>query len=590
MKYWHPVVEPGVTEKHIRFDTRIIHGGLEFDEYPDELLRMLAHAGITTIKVYLDDAWKNESLRNDINGTMLRAKAWGLDTSCYTPHIFKNTMHPDEPGAFAFYESLYGKLVEVFPHFNQLQVVGECCEFPSKDPRTTGQSFRLSAPDEEKLSPGWFPCNDYYKFITMLRDVIKKHNPNVELVFWTYNWGWAEEELRLDMIRKVPVDITMMATFEMFHKEEIAPGVIEESTDYTLWTIGPSEYFVSEAKLHKKMGRRMISMTNSGGNTWDTGVVPFLPAPQRWIRRWKAVTDAQDTWRLDGIEDSHTYGFWPGFISEMEKQAMMTPVPDMDELLRKIIERDFGPENVDAVYKAYELFSEGMTHCTPTCVDQYGPARVGPAYPLVFKTRVLMPRATGDESSDPNYESNPIYKFNLDFLDRLRYETKEYATMANIYDVGCDILEGVIAKLPKNKVENARDILGVGRMIASAARTVTHVKRFHELKGELGIYLDTDAIWTGGRKNQPEAAPMKKVLIPTDNPVPALLEMIEIAKKEIVNVENIIPYAQRDSRLGYQQEYGYVATPEQLRWKIEYTKSVINNELLPALQEAFRYK
>ena len=268
----------------------------------------------------------------------------------------------------------------------------------------------------------------------------------------------------------------------------------------------------------------------------------------------------------------------------------MTPAPDMDELLRKIIERDFGPENVDAVYKAYELFSEGMTHCTPTCVDQYGPARVGPAYPLVFKTRVLMPRATGDESSDPNYESNPIYKFNLDFLDRLRYETTEYATMANIYDAGCDILEGVIAKLPKNKVENARDILGVGRMIASVARTVTHVKRFHELKGELGIYLDTDAIWTGGRKNQPEAEPMKKVLIPTDNPVPALLEMIEIAKKEIVNVENIIPYAQRDSRLGYQQEYGYVATPEQLRWKIEYTKSVINNELLPALQEAFRYK
>ena len=161
--------------------------------------------------------------------------------------------------------------------------------------------------------------------------------------------------------------------------------------------------------------------------------------------------------------------------------------------------------------------------------------------------------------------------------------------MASLYDAGCEILEGVIAKLPANKVENAKDILGVGRMIAAMARTVSHVKRFHELKGELGIYLDTVAIWTGGRKNQPEAVPMKKVLVPTDDPVPVLLEMIDIAKAEIINTEKVIPYVQRDSRLGYEQEYGYVATPEQLRWKIAHTKSVINEELLPALQEASCY-
>ena len=583
-----PIAEPGVTEKHIRFDTRIIHGGLLFDEYPDELLRLLAHGGITSIKIGLKNAWEDESLRDGINNTMLRAKAWGLDTSCYVPHIFKNIYHPDDPGAFEYYESLYGKLVEIFPHFKHLQVVGECCEFPSKDPRTTGKSWRLSAPDEDKPSPGWFPCNDYHQFVSMLRDVIKKHNPNVELVFWSYNWGWADFELREPMLRSVPADITMMATFEMFHREEVAPGIFEEATDYTLWNIGPGEYFASESKVHKEMGRRMFTMCNAGGNTWDTGVVPFLPAPQRWIQRWKAITDAQDNWRLDGLEDSHTYGFWPGFSSEMEKQAMMTPAPDMDAYLRKIIARDFGAENVDAVYKAYELFSEGMTHCMPTCVDQYGPSRVGPTYPLIYKTPVQMPKGPND-SGDPNYESDPIYKFNLDFLDRLRFETKEYATMASMYDAGCEMLETVIAKLPENKVENAKDILGVGRMIASMARTISHVKRFHELKGELGIYLDTVAIWAGGRKDQPEAVPMKKVLVPTEDPVPVLLEMIDIAKKEIANVESIIPYTERDSRLGFEQEYGYVATPEQLRWKIQHTKGVIETELLPALQEAFAY-
>ena len=336
------------------------------------------------------------------------------------------------------------------------------------------------------------------------------------------------------------------------------------------------------------MGRRTFSMANSGGNTWDTGVVPFLPAPQRWIQRWKAIADAQDAMRLDGIEDSHTYGFWPGFISEMEKQALMVPAPDMDELLRKIIARDFGSEHVDAVYKAYELFSEGITHCMPTCVDQYGPARVGPTYPLIYKKPVLMPDGPNGKGK-PNFESNPIYKFNLDFVDRLRFEIKEYAAMAGYYDAGCEILEGVIKHLPANKVENARDILGVGRMIAATARTISHVKRFHELKGELGIYLDTEAIWVGGRKDQPEAVPMKKVLVPTDEPVPVLLEMIELVKKEIANVETVLPYVERDSRLGYEQEYGYAASPAQLRWKIGHTKQVLEEELIPALQEAFSY-
>lgn len=583
-----PILEPGTTDKHCRFSMRANHGGLEFNEYPDELIRLLAHNGVTAVHMDVKRAIDEPDYREYLNDIMRRAKDWGLDTCTYVPHVFKNTMHPDEPGAFEFYESMYGRLVELCPLIKHLQVVGECCEFPSKDPRTTGKSWRLSAPDEEKLSPGWFPCNDYYKFVSLLRDVIKKHNPNVELVFWSYNWGWAEENLRLEMIRNVPVDITMMATFEMFHKEEVAPGIFEEATDYTIWNIGPGEYFSSESKLHKEMGRRMYSMAHIIGATWDIGVVPYLPIPQRWIQRWKAVNEAQDNWRLDGLVDAHTYGFWPGFVSEMAKQAVMTPAPDMDKLLRDIIARDFGPENVDAVYKAYELFSEGITHCMPTCVDQYGPARVGPVYPLVYNNPVKMLMAP-ENSGDPNFESNPIYKFNLDFLDRLQFETKEYALMADYYDAGCALLETVIAKLPANKVENAKDILGVGRMVAATARTISHVKRFHELRGEMGIYIDTVAIWAGGRKNNPEAAPMKKVLVPTDEPVPVLLEMIGIAKAEIANVEGIIPYIRRDSRLGYEQEFGYACTEEQLRWKIDYTNSVINDELLPALQEAFSY-
>lgn len=583
-----PVIAEGVMNKHLLYRTRIIHGGLEFNEYPDEVFRLLAHSGINCIRVDIKEASEDPVKGEQINNLMLRAKSFGLDTACYVPYTFRNLMHPDEPGAFAYYEEKYGTLVEQIPHMSTLWICGECCEFPSKDERTTGKSWRDSM-DDPRYSPGWFPCRDYPQFVSMIRDVIKKHNPNVDLVFESYNFGWAEESLRTDMIRNLPAEIPMAAAFEMFHQEEVAPGVIEESTDYTLWNIGPGNYFASESRLHREMGRPMYAITNSGGNTWDTGVVPFIPAPQRWIQRWQAIEHCRETMRIDGLEEAHTYGFWPGFISEMAKQITMAPIPDMDGLLRKIIARDFGNENVEPVYEAYGLFSQAMTHCMPTCVDQYGPARVGPVYPLIYKTLVDMPKAP-DGSGDPNYESNPIYKFNPDHMDRLRYEAKEYETVARLYDAGCEILEGVIANLPEKKKEDARDILGVARMIAATARTVFHVKCFHEQKCKLGIYMDTIAIWAGGRKNQPEAVPFTKMPIPEGDPAQAILKLIQIAKAEIRNVEQIIPYIQRDSRLGYEQEYGYACTEEQLRWKIAHTRQVIQEELLPALGETFAYE
>jgi hypothetical protein len=582
-----PAICEGVINKHLLYRTRIIHGGLEFNEYPDELLRLLAHSGINCIRIDIKEASEDPVKREQINDLMLRAKSFGLDTACYVPYTFRNLVHPEDPGAFAYYEEKYGTLVEQIPHMSTLWICGECCEFPSKDERTTGKSWRDSM-DDPRYSPGWFPCRDYPQFVSMLRDVIKKHNPNVELVFETYNFGWAEESLRTQMIRGVPTDIPMAAAFEMFHKEEVAPGVYEESTDYTLWNIGPGNYFASESRLHREMGRPMYAITNSGGNTWDTGVVPFIPAPQRWIQRWQAIEHCRKTMRIDALEEAHTYGFWPGFISEMAKQITMEPIPDMDALLRKIIARDFGKDNVKPVYEAYGLFSQAMSHCVPTCVDQYGPARVGPVYPLIYKIPVEMPQAP-EGSGDPNYESNPIYKFNPDHMVRLCYEAKEYEKMARLYDAGCEILEQVIETLPENKKENARDILGVARMICATARTVFHVKCFHEQKCKLGVYLDTIAIWAGGRKNQPEAVPFTKMLTSEGNPTEALLALIQIAEAEIRNVEQIIPYIRRDSRLGYEQEYGYTCTEEQLRWKIAHTRQVIQEELLPALEETFAY-
>jgi hypothetical protein len=521
----------------------------------------------------------NPDVVTKINDIIERAANYGLQV--YTFSGFKNEMHPDEPGAFEYYDARYGKLFELCPGLKGFIIVGEACEFPSKDPRTTGKTWRESKAGGLP-SPGWFPCSDYPQFLSMLKAVIDKHVKDVNVIFWTYNWGYQDVELRQAMLRTLPEDVTIMATFEMFAEVEVAPGIKEYTTDYTLWQIGPSFYFESEAKIAKERNMRMMSMTGTSGNTWDVGLVHYLPTPQRWIERWKAVTDAQDNLRLDGIREAHTWGMWQNFLTEMEKYAFMTPSVDMSELLRRIVERDFGKENTEEMLEIFQLFSDGIGHCVSTNEDQYGPARMGPSYPLFFKQweDFIM----GPESKQlASRETCANYPFNLDYEARLLYETEEYRQMMDLFDEGVRRMNLVVSNMTGRKGEEAERMLGVAKFIANTARTVYHVKRWHYLKGKLGVYVDGKPNWAGGRLDIADAKKMERTLVPVKNPRPVVLELIEILKAEIANAEATIPLVEADSRLGYNKEIDYSCAVNQLQWKIAWAHKTLEEELLPLL-------
>ncbi|MBR4017209.1 MAG: hypothetical protein IKK11_05300 [Oscillospiraceae bacterium] len=576
-----PVISPRDETKQMRFSMRTINGGMHDEHYPDAHLQQIAHAGMTAVDLYLLDAATNPETAARINDIITRAAKFGLDVYGF-PHFY-NTVHPDEPGAFAHYDGMYGKLMETLPGLKGLLIVGECCEFPSKDERTTGKRW-VDSINDEKTSPGWFPCRDYPEFVSLLRDVVHSHAPEAEVVFWTYNWGYEQQELREELLRNVPLDIPMMATFEMFEEYNISPEIQEFTTDYSLWKIGPGKYYASEAAIARERGLKMYCMANTGGNTWDIGGVPYLPAPQRWIQRWQAVANTQDTLKMDGTRESHSYGFWPSFLPEMAKYAYMTPATDLNELLEKIIVRDFGKENLETVLAAFGHFSEGMSHCVSTCEDQYGPARVGPSYPLFFVRWERIPNCPVTGKS-VNEEGFPVYTYNLDRIEKLRYETAEYQEMARQFALGCDLLAPVVENLPENKKADALHILQVATYIRNNAITIHHTKRWHDLKGMLGIYVDAYPTWAGGRKNAPDTKKAEKPLIPVEDKRPVVEELLEIIHAEIENAKDTIPLVEANSRLGYEKEYGYSCCKEQLLWKIQMAERTIAEELLPLLEK-----
>ena len=575
-----PIIAPCDKTRKMRFSFRCINSGMPRCEFPDEHLRQIAHSGMTAITTGVRGADSDPEMVKKVNDIVDRAAKIGLDVYCFPS--FRNTVHPDDAGAFEHYDTMYGELARNCPNIKGYMFVGEVCEFPSRDPRTTGKSWRESKEDE-KSSPGWFPCNDYNRFVALLRDVLKASNPTAEIVFWTYNWGYEKQDLREALVRSVPTDITMMATFEMFEEVDITPEIQEITTDYTLWQIGPGKYYSSEAQVAKERNVRMYCMSNGAGNTWDIGGVPYLPAPQRWIQRWKAMTETQDNLKMDGIRDSHSYGYWPSFLVEMSKYAYMLPAVDMDELLDKIIIRDFGKENLQDVKQAFALFSEGMSHCVSTNEDQFGPARVGPSYPLFYKRWELIPDCPEFKKS-VNYEGYPIYTYNLDRTAKLQYETEEYIKMDRAFNAGLTLLAGAIEKMDGAKKEDAMHILQVAQYLRNNARTIHHVKRWHYLKGQLGVYVDAVPTWPGGRKNMVDAKKAEKPLVPVEDKLPVVLELVEILKAEIENAKDTIPLVEANSRLGFEQEYGYSCCKEQIEWKIRMAEQTLKEELLPMLE------
>jgi hypothetical protein len=76
------------------------------------------------------------------------------------------------------------------------------------------------------------------------------------------------------------------------------------------------------------------------------------------------MVEAHEKYGLCGTMDSHHFGFYPSFISELAKWAFYAPKCDLNKIVERLAARDFSEEHSEAVCSAYKLFSDGINHCT----------------------------------------------------------------------------------------------------------------------------------------------------------------------------------------------------------------------------------
>lgn len=543
-----PVIARGESDRAPRFSPRMVHSGYGLDMYPDEHLRAIAHAGMDAILVFVKDVDTTPHGYLDFNDLIRRAGRYGLDVYAYSYLISR--AHPDDPGARAHYESTYGRLFDRCPGFRGVILVGESCEFPSRDPRVVPYDHRTVREHPElnpkRLpTPGWFPCGDYPQWVALVRDIVRARRPDADIVFWTYNWGWADEKDRLALIANLPTDITLQATWEMFEDFQPEPNVRLRCTDYTLFFEGPGTYFASEARAAHARGIRLYAMTNTGGLTWDIGDIPYEPCPGQWNRRWEGLIRAREAWGLSGLMESHHYGFWPSFVGELARARFWTPDVPYPQALRGIAVRDYTEAHADTALRALECFSEGIRCYVSTNEDQYGPFRIGPAYPLLYEEDAQIPTVAYAHFGG-NRICKPMYRYDLGKIDTLRYEIGRITRMRDLFREGARLLQGIEPALDGRRLEDIRRLIALAEFIWRSAETTVHVKEWYLLKRSL-------------QAGEGDRADIVR-------------RMRAIGEDEIENARLTMPLAAFDSRLGFEPSMEYVCDPAHLEWKIACTR------------------
>lgn len=553
-----PFVKKGEKRHKAMFSPQMVHSGYGFDEFPDEYLSVIAHEGRDAVLVYTMDVNLTPSGYLNFNDLIERAAKYGIDVYAYS--YLKSEVNPEAENAESYYENNYGRLFKECPKLKGVTLVGEAVEFPSSDPHvSSGRYFELTDDGilHGKPSSGMYPCEDYPVWLNLLKKVIRKYNPDADIVFWSYNWGSQPEEARVKLIENLPTDISLQATFEMYEPRRFGDA-ISHCADYTLSFEGPGAYFKSEAIAAKARGIKLYSMTNSGGLTWDFGVIPYQPMPYQWIKRFNAMKKAKDDWGLSGLMECHHYGFYPSIISKLSKWAFLEPVDCLEDVLEQILKAEYGEENFEDVNEGLKLFSEAITYYTASDADQYGAFRLGPAYPFYLYKKGTIPSCHEATVRNPMFGSGicvPEWGLGPDKRDtiasiRVPEEKKSLIKMLSLMEEGVGLLKK--ADTPNDELLR---LINLGEFMVSSIRTGINAKTWFTLKNKFLAETDKEKLAN------------------------LLDEMEALLNSEIENAKSAIPFVEADSRLGWEPRMLYVADKCHIEWKMRQVKAVIDFEI-----------
>lgn len=524
------IVKIGMRTYTRLFSPRMTHSGYGIDDFPDEYLDQIVHAGMDSVLLFIADPPNvTRKGREDIAGLVARAARRGIDVWAYV-YFYRRAAecHPLDPNADAWYDEVYGSIVQNAPGLKGLICVGETCGFPSRDPGMGGFWWQ---PGWEKHSPrlnGFWPASDWVDWLNQVRRATRQHRKDFEVVFWTYNFIKAPFAERRKLLESLPTDVTLLITWERDYGPVVKLGNQIVASDYTISIPGSGKPFREEAAVAHRRGVPLMTMANTGGRTWDCGVAPYLPSPGLWTQRFVDLRQAGRKWGVHSLMENHHYGFMPNVIASFAKYAFLqeTEEDDLDALLRRMAVREYGEVAAPIVLRAWRQWDHALELHQTGDPDFWGPLRIGSSYPLYF---------AGEKMPAPPEGVRWMYMMNpAQFVDEvlpgeIMLAETEIAYLKN----GVRLLRESASLVSPNCRERFNRMVGVGEFCQHAVETLRNVKRF----------------WRASKAGD-------------------VVEMRRIVAEERQVALQTLPLVAQDSSLGWEPTMGYVCDERCLQWKL----------------------
>ena len=548
-----PYLEQGVTEQMPAFSPRMIHSGVGLDYYPDEYLSTCAHYGYDTILAFTEGGNKAAAGKEyDFNDLCRRAEKYGIDVYAYS--YLKNYVHPDEEGAWEKYDAVFGQLFRDVPGFKGIVFVGESANFPSRDPRVTANpnlATTVNGLPTGKPSPGWFPCSDYPDWLRLCRDVIRKERPDADIIFWTYNFTNAPLEARLAFVEAMPEDVSLQVNFNSPYVFQFdnAPSKMR---DYTISHTQSSIPFRAEAEVAKKRNIRLYTMVNTAGRTWDFGTAPYEPFPWQWNELHQGILEAREKYGLCGLMESHHFGFTPSFISKQAQNAFTIGGKSFEEYISTWAEGLAG-EDREKLLEGMKLVDASIRWYVPSNENQYGPYRVGPAFPFCLLRDTHRPDAPGVHFG---YQICFVHTYHDDAGQAAPYSLRRIDEIARAKKCAQLTKDGLrILKTVSGKSRELEKLRGLVAYLHCCHITAVNFKEFTILKEKMLLEGNADRLYR------------------------LTLQMEALLKKEQKNVLEALKLVRKDSSLGFEPSMEYIGGEDGLLWKLKHLEWVLNIEL-----------
>jgi hypothetical protein len=559
------------TVRHSLYRARMTLSGLGWMEWPDRYLATLPRYGFDSIyeSIYANpngvpapspyyDMCKRQNPER-LHDLIRRAGRYGIKVYCPILYYYKG-----DPQDAARLRGLVRDIVTEFPEIRGYVLLTE-----GFDAETAPWDYKG---DIHEWIIKWA------KAVDIVAEECHRLNPTIEVLPWDYNIDFDPSQVRLKtfVIDQLPHGTIPLLTFEngkSFSLDQ-EQGYLK---DYSISQVGPAEVAAAQIAEAKKRGFSGVYAKADTWASWQFGTFPYLPFPYQWYARYQALEKSG----IDGVMESWTYGFKPNFVAEMRAWYSWSDAPPLEDLLRVIARRDFGPGSEDLVLNAWKHFSTAIQFDPDTGPSAGSNNAV--AHPLFFEPPE--PRTFTAEHGQweqklwfAQSRVNPYwpYVFGVPFDGFLLYP--DFSNQSNVAE---DYAKPFSLKVFIKYLSAAADEMEKGLVpYRHAALNAPPSKQRYAFR-EVLLAEQVERMMQSNRAVL-EFEDLRFTLSKTVNlsEKQRLLDrMAAILMNEILRTQASLETARRDSRLGYEWETDYVYSPYTIEQKLQLLRKTLSEQV-----------